>query len=123
MMTPGSRYAPQRALAPGTTRTPAASYPRFNGILSAYSNGPELDGLHPAQPEEQEDRQPEPLVDDDLAVDDLGHPHLAPIEQVDGLVDRGPGGLVVTVEVVPLLPQRLHPGSEISHGGRLQGRP
>ena len=54
---------------------------------------------------------------------DLGHPHLAPIEQVDGLVDRGPGGFVVTVEVVPLLPQRLDPGSEISHGGRLQGRP
>src|SRR6478736_3067819 len=38
--TPGERYAPYRAVAGGTTRTPSASYPDFSGILSRYSNGP-----------------------------------------------------------------------------------
>ncbi len=40
MMTPGSRKLPQRAEAPGTTRTPASAKPCFKGSLSAYSNGP-----------------------------------------------------------------------------------
>jgi len=39
-MTPGSRKEPHLADPPGTTRTPAAAYPRFSGSLSAYSNGP-----------------------------------------------------------------------------------
>ena len=80
----------------------------------------EFDGLHPTKAEEQQDGQPEPLVDHDLAVDDLGDPHLAPVEEVDGLVDRGAGTLVVTLEAIPLLPQRLHPGGEVGHGRRLQ---
>src|SRR5205807_2209576 len=36
---PQARNEPHRAEAPGTTRTPASSYPSLSGTLSAYSNG------------------------------------------------------------------------------------
>src|SRR3954467_15149848 len=38
--TPGAMYAPWRAVAGGTTRTPFSAQPVFSGILSWYSYGP-----------------------------------------------------------------------------------
>src|SRR5919108_4065823 len=38
--TPGATYAPWRAVAGGTTRTPFSAQPVFSGILSWYSCGP-----------------------------------------------------------------------------------
>src|SRR5207248_5780142 len=46
----------------------------------------ELDGLEPPEAEAEQDGLLQPLVDDDLPVDDLGHPGLAAVEKVDGLL-------------------------------------
>ena len=55
-------------------------------------------------------------MDDDLAVHDLGHPGLAPVEQVDGGVDRRTGVGVAGLDLVPPPPQFLDPGTEVGHG-------
>ena len=68
----------------------------------------ELDRLHVREPEQQQHRVLQPLVDDDLVVDDLGDPRLAGVEQVDRLVDgvlaRRRAG-ITDVEVVARLPR------------------
>ena len=64
--TPRARNEPQRAEAPGTTRTPAAAKSCLSGSLSAYSNGPCSMVSMPAEREQHEDRLLQPLVDDHL---------------------------------------------------------
>src|SRR6185436_8921916 len=77
-----ARYAPRRATAGGTTRTPLAR--------SAAS---QLAGLHHpvlAQPEAEQDRLLDPLVDGPLAdALPLGDADLAGVEAGDHLIDGG----------------------------------
>ena len=80
---------------------------------------PQLDRLHLREPEQQEHRVLQPLVDDDLVVDDLGDARLALVEQVDRLVD-GVARLVDghdRREVVASLPERGDGLGQLVHGG------
>ena len=83
--TPGARWLPHRADAPGTTRTPAAWKPLLSGILSAYSNGPSST----VSMADRRNSSRMACLSHSLTVtwspSDLGHPGLAPVEQVDRL--------------------------------------
>jgi hypothetical protein len=73
---------------------------------------------HPGLAEQQQDRLLEPLVDHDLPVDHLGDPGLAPVEQIDRLVDGGDGLGVVRGDLVAALPQVVDAGTQVGHGRR-----
>ena len=69
---------------------------------------PQLDRLHLREPEQEEHRVLQPLVDHDPVVDDLGDTRLTLVEHVDRLVD-GVARLVDghdRREVVASLPER-----------------
>ena len=75
----------------------------------------DLDGLHAAQPEQQQDRLLEPLVDDDLTARvDLGDARFA-VEQTDGVVDPLIGVGVVQVELVAPCPEVIDRRLQIGH--------
>ena len=87
---------PQRADAPGTTRTPASAQPRFSGMRSANSNGPI--SIVSSSDSRKSRRMAcfsqmwtttSPVVGVDL-----GHPGLAAVEQGDRLPDHGQGVVV-----------------------------
>ena len=59
----------------------------------------------------------QPLVDDDLVVDDLRDPRLASIEEVDRFVYDRPGIGVGRVELGSPIPQFFDACSQIGHGG------
>ena len=80
----------------GTTRTPRSAQPLFSGILSWYSNGPDLDRLHAARAELEQDRLLGPLVDAPAGVGRRRDAHAAVVEQRDRLLD-GRGGLLAEV--------------------------
>jgi hypothetical protein len=115
-MAPGSMKAPRRTDAPGTTRTPAAANPGLQRELVVVLERTELDGLHAAQPEEQQDRLLQPLVDDDLAAGvDLGDAGLAAVEEPDRLVDDPEGIGVARVQLVAPRPEVLDGRLQVSH--------
>ena len=60
----------------------------LQGDLVGVLERPELDGGHVRQAEQQQHRVLQPLVDDDLVVDQLRHPRLAGVEQLDRLRAR-----------------------------------
>ena len=79
---------------------------------------PDLDGLHRGQREEQEDGLLQPVVDHDVVGRgiDLGDPRLAPVEEIDGLVDDGGRLGVALLEARPVFPQFLDLRLEVGHG-------
>ena len=80
----------------------------------------ELDRLHVREAEQEEHRVLQPLVDDDVVVDDLGDARLTGVEQVD----RGVDGVLRVgeghhrIEVVAPLPERGDGLGQVVHGGR-----
>ena len=81
----------------------------LQGQLVGVLERAQLDRLHAAQREQQEDRLLQPLVDDDLVADRvyLGHPGLAGVEKVDRLLDQLRRVAVGRTQLVPPLPQLL----------------
>jgi hypothetical protein len=78
----------------------------------------ELDRLHRREPEQQQHRIFQPLVDHHVAVDDLGHPSRTGVEELDRLV-HDVARLVFghhRAEVVAGLPEGVDLGFEVGHG-------
>src|SRR5262249_36415907 len=78
----------------------------------------ELHRLHLRYAEEEQDGLLQPLVHLHSPTDHLRDPGLATVEEVDGVPDESPGGLVGGVELGAVFPQIADLGLEISHGGR-----
>jgi len=89
----------------------------LEGDLVGVLVGPELDGLHLRQLEQEQDRLLQPGVHHHRAVGrQLRDPCRSGVEQGDGPVDHGPGVEVVGIELGAPLPEVGDLGLEVGHG-------
>ena len=123
--TPGARYEPQRADAPGRARTPASANPCLRGSLSAYSNGPSSIVCIPRTEKniKIDFFSHSCTTTSSVAGSDLGDAGLARVQEADRLLDE-PGGVVVRGrELAAVLPELFDLRLKISHGSPYRDAP